>query len=120
MSMASGGGMEAPAHRKETTGGAWGSSSRPRSGPGSGGPSYSSIASINTSVRENKNILEIRLEKQPGASFNLTMQEAESLCRRLTIDSSHLLGCSACPEGRPVVFITLHTNTDITKLSSRN
>ena len=116
------GGDKSPAHRKETTGGAWGPSAtaRPRSGPGSGGPTYSSITSINTSVRDNKNILEVRLEKQPGASFNLTMLEAENLCKRLNIDSSHLLGVSACPEGRPVVFITLHPSTDITKFMYKN
>ena len=75
----SSGGEKSPAHRKETTGGAWGPSARPRSGPRSGGPSYSSITSINTSVRDKNNILEVRLEKQGGATFNLTMLEAENL-----------------------------------------
>ena len=44
----------------------WGPA-RPRGGPG--GPTYSSIASINTSVRDKKNILEVKLEKQEGAKF---------------------------------------------------
>ena len=38
----------------------WGPA-RPKSSPG--GPTYSSIASINTSVRDKKNILEVKLEK---------------------------------------------------------
>ena len=119
MSIKGADGNKSPSHRKETTGGAWGST-RPRIGPTSGGPTYSSITSINTSIRDSKNILEIRLEKQAGATFNLTMMEAENLCKRLNIDSTHVLGCSACPEGRPVVLITLHPSTDITRFLYRN
>ena len=68
----------------------------------------SSIASINTSVRDNKKILEIRLEKQEEASFNLSVPEIEQLLRRLNIDSSHFLAVS---EGKPVVLVTLHDRT---------
>ena len=88
-------GVKSPAHRKETTGGAWGPASRPRGGQqGTSVPTYSSIASINTSVRDSKNILEVRLERQEGSTFNLTM---ENLLRRLKIDSDtikHVLVCS--------------------------
>ena len=86
---------------------AWGKGP-PRRGPATGGPSYSSIASINTSVRDNKKILEIRLEKQEEASFNLSVPEIEQLLRRLNIDSSHFLAVS---EGKPVVLVTLHDRT---------
>ena len=114
-------GDKTPSHRKETTGGAWGpASSESRGRTGSGGPTYSSITSINTSVRDNKNILEVRLEKQEGSTFNLSMVEIENLMKRLTIDASHLIGVSACPEGRPVVFITLHPSTDITRFMNKN
>ena len=105
----------------ESTGGAWGpASSTSRGGPGTGAQTYSSITSINTSVRDKKNILEVRLEKQQGSKFNLTMEETENLLRRLNIDSSHLIGASACPEGRPVVLITLHPSVDITRFMYRN
>ena len=33
---------------------------------------YSGIASINKSTRDNKNILEVRLERSEGARFNLS------------------------------------------------
>ena len=92
----------------------------PRRGPGSGGPTYSSITCINTSIRDNKNILEVRLEKQQGTNFNLSMMETENLLRRLNIDGSHLVGASACPEGRPVVLITLHPSVDITRFLYKN
>ena len=90
--------------------GVWGPASTiPKTVPGGiGAPTYSSITSINTSIRDKKNILEVRLEKQEGTSFNLTMLETENLLKRLKIDSSHFEGVSSCPEGRPVVLITLH------------
>ena len=97
--------------------GAWGPTSR---GGGGRAPTYSSITAINTSVRNKKNILEVRLEKQQGANFHLSVEEIESLLKRLSIDSSQLEGVSACPEGKPVVFITLHPSVDITKFLYRN
>ena len=57
-----------------------------RGGPITGGPTYSSIASINTSVGDRKNILEVRLEKQEEAKFNLTILETENLLKRLKND----------------------------------
>ena len=68
------------------------------SGGGPGWPgggvrgSYAGIASINTSVRDDKNILEVRLEKSESGKFNLSMSEIESLLVKLGIDSSHFLG----------------------------
>ena len=114
------GGVSVPPDKSgSTTRSAWGSS-RPRGGPGAGGPTYSSITSINTSVRDSKNILEVGLEKQEGSRFNLTMEETESLLKRLNIDSSHLVGASACPEGRPVVLVTLHPSVDISRFLNKN
>ena len=118
MSGDSGGKDQAPSRAN----GVWGpTSGRARAVPGSmGTPSYSSITSINTSVRDKKNILEVRLEKQAGSSFNLNMMETENLLKRLKIDSSHFDGVSSCPEGRPVVLITLHPTVDITRFFNRN
>ena len=115
MSGASGGKDDPPDKSK----GAWGSA-RPRGVPGTVRPTYSNITSINTSVRDCKNILEVMLEKQEGSRFSLSQEETESLLRRLNIDTSHLLGVSACPEGRPVVLITLHPSVDITRFLYRN
>ena len=95
-------------------GGSWG-----RRGAGAasvgGAPSYSSITAINTSIRNNKNVLEIRLEKQQGATFNMTQLEIETLLVRLGIDGSHFEGVTACPEGKPVVFVTMHPSVNISK-----
>ena len=95
------------------------------SGGGPGWPgggvrgSYAGIASINTSVRDDKNILEVRLEKSESGKFNLSMSEIESLLVKLGIDSSHFLGVSACPEGKGVVYITLHSSVNISRFLSK-
>ena len=90
-------------------------------GPSSGGThTYSSITAINTSVRDDKNVLEVRLERQQGASFRLSQLEIETLLVRLGISGSQFEGVSACPEGKPVVLITLHKSVDITQFMYRN
>ena len=76
--------------------GVWGPPSNSRGSRGGTSPTYSTITAINTSEREKKNILEVRLEKQQGASFNLSMEDIENLLKRLHIDGSHLEGVSAC------------------------
>ena len=86
--------------------------------PGAGRGSYAGIAYINTSVRENKNVLEVRLEKTGAARFNLSTTETEGLLVKLGIDSSHFLGVSSCPEGIGVVFITLHSAVNINRFIS--
>ena len=113
MSSASGG----PGGGTATPAGAWGPTRV--SSRGRDTPTYSNITAINTSVRDKKNILEVRLEKQQGSSFNLSVEEIESLLKRLHIDVSHFEGVSACPEGKPVVFITLHPSVDIRRFLYR-
>ena len=59
-----------------------------------GAKSYSGIASINKSIRDNKNVREVRLEKSENARFNLSNVEIEGLLRKLGIDSTHFIGVS--------------------------
>ena len=82
--------------------------------------SYSGIAAINKSVRDNKNVLEVRLEKSENARFNLSNVETEGLLRKLGIDSTHFIGVSACPEGKGVVYITLHPSVNINRFIHKN
>ena len=70
-------------------------------GPGGGRTrsSYVGIASLNTSVRDKKNLLEIRLERRDfNVNFNLTQPEMDHLLTKLGLDSSHFLRVSCCPE----------------------
>ena len=60
---------------------------------GSSKSSYVGIAGLNTSVRDKKNLLEIRLERTDfNVNFNLSQVELDHLLTRLGIDSSHFLG----------------------------
>ena len=85
-----------------------------------GARSYSNITAINTSVRDKKNVLKVRLERQQGVSFRLSQLEVETLLVRLGIDGSQFEGVSACPEGKPVVLITLHPSVNIKRFLYRN
>ena len=103
--------------------GAWGDIP----GPGGGGTtsqpksSYVGIASLNTSVRDNKNLLEIRLDRSDfNVSFNLNQAELDHLLTRLGIDSSHFVGVSCCPEGKGVVYVTLHPSVNIQRFLSKS
>ena len=82
--------------------------------------SYSGIAAINKSVRDNKNVLEVRLEKSENARFYLNHIETEGLLTKLGIDSSHFTGVSSCPEGKGVVYITLHPSVNINRFLHKN
>ena len=73
-------------------------------GQSGGRGSYAGIASINTSVRDNKNVLEVRLERTEEARFNLSISETESLLVKLGIG---------------VVFITLHSSVNINRFLSK-
>ena len=65
-------------------------------------------------------MLEVRLERQQGASFRISQLEIETLLVRLGINASHFEGVSACPEGKPIILITLHASVDISKFLYRN
>ena len=96
-------------------------------GQGGGGPdglkksSYVGIASLNTSVRDKKNLLEIRLERSDfEVNFSLTQVELDHLLTRLGIDGSHFTGVSCCPEGKGVVYVTLHPSVNIQRFLNRS
>ena len=83
--------------------------------------SYVGIASLNTSVRDNKNLLEIRLDRSDfSVSFNLSQTERDHLLTRLGIDSSHFTGISCCPEGKGVVYVTLHSSVNIQRFLNKS
>ena len=83
--------------------------------------SYVGIASLNTSVRDNKNLLEIRLERADfNVSYNLSQEECDHLLMRLGIDHSHFIGVSCCPEGKGVIYVTLHPQVNIQRFLHKN
>ena len=83
--------------------------------------SYAGIASMNTSVRDKKNLLEIRLERNTtDVSFNLNQEELDYLLSMLGMNSSHFTAVSCCPEGKGVVYVTLDPGIKIERFLKRN
>ena len=90
-------------------------------GLGASKSSYVGIASLNTSVRDKKNLLEIRLDRSDfNVNFNLSQGELDHLLTRLGIDASHFVGVSCCPEGKGVVYVTLHPTVNIQRFLNKN
>ena len=48
------------------------------------------------------------------------MVETEGLLLKLGIDGTHFHGVSSCPEGKRVVYITLHPSVDISRFLHKN
>ena len=77
--------------------------------------SWSAIASMNTSKRNNTNTLEIRLENEEKKGCTLNTEEIERLLKRLKLQIGQFTSVQACPERRNVIFITLCPGVDINK-----
>ena len=98
-----------------------------RGGGNSGGSfsagklSYLGIASLNTSVRDEKNLLEIRLDREDyNVGYSMSQEECDHLLTRLGIDNSHFTGVSCCPEGKGVIYVTLHSQVNIQRFLHKN
>ena len=49
-----------------------------------------------------------------------TQSEMDHLLTKLGLDSSHFLGVSCCPEGKGVVYVTLHPSVNIQRFLHKN
>ena len=90
---------------------------------GSSKSSYVGIACLNTSVRDKKNLLDIRLEMTEfNVNFNLSHVDLDHLLTRLGKDGSYFLGAGAscCPGGRGVIKVTLHPSVNIQRFLHKN
>ena len=77
--------------------------------------SWSAIAKMNTSNRNQTNTLEVRLENDENKGCTLNCEEIERLLKRLKLQTSQFTSVQACPERRNVVYITLVPGVDINK-----
>ena len=82
--------------------------------------SWSAVASMNISKRNQTNTLEVRLENDEKKGCTLNTEEIERLLKRLGLRSSQFTSVQACPERRSVVFITLCPGVDINKFINMN
>ena len=70
--------------------------------------SFASVLGSNIPVRDNKNVLEIVLEKDSKGAFNVTEAECAHLMNKLGLDQRpgiHVEEVQICPQGRGVIFI---------------
>ena len=80
--------------------------------------SWASVLGGNLSSRDNKNVLEVILEKDTRGGFVVTDDECANMMRRLGLDQRpriHVEEVQICPQGRGVIYITLKKEVDITR-----
>ena len=80
--------------------------------------SWASVLGGNLPVRDNKNVLEVVLEKDARGSFTVTDIECAHMMKKLSLDPRpgvHVEEVQICPQGRGVIFITLKKDIEITR-----
>ena len=77
--------------------------------------SWAAVLGGSLPKRDDKNVLEIVLEKESRGSFMVTESECAHMMGKLGLDSRpgvHVEGVQICPQGRGVIFITLKKEVD--------
>lgn len=90
----------------------------PQGGAGAVKKSWASVLGGSLPRRDNKNVMEITLEKDNRGSFAVTESDCANLIRRLGLDQRpgvHVESVQICPQGRGVIFITLKKEVDIAR-----
>ena len=78
--------------------------------------SWASVLGGSLPKRDNKNVLEIVLEKSVKGSFIVSESECVHLMGKLGIDPKpgvHAEGVQICPQGRGVIFITVRKEINL-------
>ena len=89
---------------------------RPEQAAKVSGKSWASVLGQNLPKRDDKNVLEVVLEKDSRGSFNVKEDECANLMRKLGLDPRpgvHVVGAQICPQGRGVIYITLKEEVEI-------
>ena len=80
--------------------------------------SWASVLGSLPPASENKNVLEVILEKDFRGSFNVSDSDCLNLIRRLGFDTRpgiHLEEVQICPNGRGIIYLTLKKELDVGK-----
>ena len=91
---------------------------RPVGGPEPVRRSWASVLGGSLPARDNKNVLEVVLEKDVRGSYIVSESECADMMKKLGLDMRpgvHVEGVQICPQGRGVIFITLKKEIDITR-----
>ena len=84
----------------------------------SGGASWASMLGTNLPTKNDKNVMEIVLEKDFRGGFSASDEEVAKVLLKLGADlrpGFHIEGFQICPMGRNVIQVTLNKNVDITR-----
>ena len=88
----------------------------------SGGTTWASLLGANLPTRNDKNVMEIILEKDVKGNFSASDQEVAKLLQKLGADlrpGVHIEGVQICPMGRNVIQVTLNKNVEIEKFCNK-
>ena len=80
--------------------------------------SWAAVLGQGLPQREDRNVLEVVLEKDTRGPFNVTDIECFNLMKKLGLDQRpgvHVLGTQICPQGRGVIYFMLKGTVDIMK-----
>ena len=78
--------------------------------------SFAAVLGSNLPIRDNKNVLEVVLEKDTKGSFVVTEVECANMMKKLGLDQRpgiHVEEVQICPQGRGVIYITLKKEIEI-------
>ena len=78
--------------------------------------SWAAVLGTGLPQREDRNVLEVVLEKDSRGPFIVTDSKCFTLTRKLGLDQRpgvHVLGTQICPQGRGVIYFVLKENIDI-------
>ena len=88
----------------------------------SGGASWASLLGTNLPTKNDKNMMEIVLEKDFRGGFSASDEEVAKVLLKLGADlrpGVHIEGVQICPMGRNVIQVTLNKNVDITRFCNK-
>ena len=80
--------------------------------------SWASVLGTSLPPRDDRNVLEVVLEKDSRGSFTVSESECAHMMKKLGLDERpgvHVEAVQICPQGRGVIYITLKKEIDITR-----
>ena len=78
--------------------------------------SWASVLGSNLTMRNNKNVLEVLLEKDSKGYFTVSDSECATMMKKFGLDQSVLVeAVQICPGGRGIIYVTLKKEVDISK-----
>lgn len=88
-----------------------------------GGASWASLLGDSLPTRNDKNVMEIVLEKDFKGMYNASEEEVAKVLQKLGADlrpGVHIEGVQICPLGKNVIQVTLNKNVDMSRFCNKD